>query len=149
MFVFKDKYHIRNFLLSYFIFVLEVILRPSFTCGLVHIEETLSEGHVERVDRLHLPATLLQISDRFSSTGATTTALLVVTFHPVQSLEISHYVDRVFRQQGFLGEILRLRRSLSVQRETAQKASSCCDKKSVVFVKTTNFLQQFNKTGRV
>lgn len=95
---------------SVLFYILRVILCFLLTCVVVHAEETLSEGHVERVDRLCLPATLLQISDSFSSTGPAAATLLVVTFHPIQPLKISHYVDRVFRQQSFLGEILRLRR---------------------------------------
>lgn len=66
-----------------FIFILQVILSLLLTCALIHAEETLPEGHVERVDRLRLPATLLQISDRFSSTGPATAALLVVAFYSV------------------------------------------------------------------
>lgn len=58
-------------------------LHPLLTCALVHAEETLSEGHVERVDSLRLSAALLQISDRFPSTGPATATLLVVAFDPV------------------------------------------------------------------
>lgn len=46
-----------------------------------HAEEALSERHVERVDRLRLPATLLQVSDRFSSAGSAATAFVIVAFY--------------------------------------------------------------------
>lgn len=98
----------------YFIFVLGIILRLLLTCALIHTEETLPEGHVERVDRLRFSTTLLQVPNCFSSTGPTTAALLVIAFYSVQPLEVSHYVDSVFRQQGFLGEIFRLWRLLSI-----------------------------------
>lgn len=46
-----------------------------------HAEEALPERHVKCVDRLRLSATLLQVSDRFSSTGPAATALVIIAFY--------------------------------------------------------------------